>query len=136
MSNCSMHRSLHADISVLSLFQGGVGKTTIAAALVHDEEVRQSFDRIVLVSVGQEPNVREFQESIHLQLTKQQLPDAAKNDAMVITALRDAAKGMKVLLVLDDVWDPKHEKPLNFIDDRRRQFFPSDIGYYRYFVLR
>ena len=31
-------------------------------------------------------------------------------------AIRSAAKGTNVLLVLDDVWDPKHEKPLNCID--------------------
>jgi hypothetical protein len=32
---------------------GGVGKTTIAAAVVQDEGIRASFDRIVWVSVGQ-----------------------------------------------------------------------------------
>ena len=41
---------------------GGVGKTTIAAALVHDEEVRETFAKIVWVSVGQHPNIRELQE--------------------------------------------------------------------------
>ena len=34
----------------------------------------------------------------------------------MFNALRDAAKGRSVLLVLDDVWDPQHEKPLNCID--------------------
>ena len=44
---------------------GGVGKTTIAAALIEDEDIRKSFDRIVWVSVGQEPDIRELQDSIH-----------------------------------------------------------------------
>ena len=95
---------------------GGVGKTTIAAALVHDKEIRRGFQRIVWVSVGQEPDMRELQESVHLQLTKAQIPESAKTAAMVHNALRDAAKGLNVLLVLDDVWEPQHEKPLNCID--------------------
>ena len=51
--------------------QGGVGKTTIAAALVADVEILSSFEKIVWVSVGQEPDFRELQDSIHHQLTKQ-----------------------------------------------------------------
>ena len=56
-----MHRPRYASLTVLTLIQGGVGKTTIAAALVHDEVVRASFENIVWVSVGQEPDIRELQ---------------------------------------------------------------------------
>ena len=37
-------------------------------------------------------------------------------DDKVVKELKAAAKGMKILLILDDVWDAKHEKPLNIID--------------------
>ena len=90
--------------------QGGVGKTTIAAALVHDEEIRASFEKIVWVSVGQEPDIRELQESIHGQMTGEVIPPSAATPELVQKALRDAAATSKTLLVLDDVWDPKHEK--------------------------
>lgn len=93
-----------------------MGKTTIAAALVNDEETRSSFEKIVWVSVGQEPDIRELQDSMHHQLTEQHFPDSVKTDADAMTALRNAAKTSNILLVLDDVWDPKHEKPLNCID--------------------
>ena len=95
---------------------GGVGKTTIAAALVHDDQIRAAFSKIVWVSVGQEPDIRELQEAIHEQLLEKGITDSANTPSLVSTALRNAAKGVKVLLVCDDVWDPKHEKPLNCID--------------------
>ena len=85
-------------------------------AVVLDEEIRSSFEKIVWVSVGQEPDIRELQNSIHFQLTESFLPEDKSHETEIMQALRNAAKGLKVLLVLDDVWDPKHEKPLNFID--------------------
>ena len=94
---------------------GGVGKTTIAAALVHDDEVRAQFDKIVWVSVGQEPDIRELQESIHVQLLEEEMPENIRSPELVATTLRNAAKE-KVLLVCDDIWDPKHEKLLNCVD--------------------
>ena len=83
---------------------------------MRNEEIRNSFVKIVWVSVGQEPNIRELQNSMHFQMTKSFLPEDKTHDQEVLQALRDAAKGQVVLLVLDDVWDPKHEKPLNCID--------------------
>ncbi len=95
---------------------GGVGKTTLAVALVHDEGIRRSFEKILWVSVGQEPDIRELQDSLHHQITKQHLPPAARSAADVVTALRDAARGKRTLLVLDDVWEAKYEKALSCID--------------------
>ena len=107
---------LYIPIIAASSQQGGVGKTTIAAALVHDHDIRTSFDKIVWVSVGQEPDIRELQSSIHFQLTSAHFPDSVKREDEAVKALRDAAKDCNLLLVLDDMWDPKHEKPLNCID--------------------
>ena len=39
---------------------GGVGKSILAAALVNDREVRASFDKVLWVSVGQTPDVRQL----------------------------------------------------------------------------
>ena len=93
-----------------------MGKTTIAAAVVQSDEIRSSFEKIVWVSVGQEPDIRQLQDSMHHQLSEQHFSESVKTDDDAFTAVRNAAKGSKVLLVLDDVWDPKHEKPLNCID--------------------
>ena len=80
-----------------------MGKTTIAAALVNDEEIRSSFEKIVWVSVGQEPDIRELQDSMHHQLSKQHFQDNISTNADAFTAVRDVAKGVKTLLVLDEV---------------------------------
>ena len=95
---------------------GGAGKTTITAALVRDKDIRTAFSIIVWASLGQQPDVRELQNSIHMQLTNAPIPDSAKTKAERRDALRIAAYVKSVLLVLDDMWDPKFEKELNCID--------------------
>ena len=97
--------------------QGGVGKTTMAAMLVNDPLVRQAFDRIGWVSVGQTPNIMEVQRSLFAQLTGAPMP--SKDSASVETQLEDlqtACKGKRLLVVLDDVWDRIHERQLNCVD--------------------
>jgi hypothetical protein len=93
---------------------GGVGKTTITALLVHEPDVRSSFEKIVWVSIGQEPDVRELQNSIHFQLCNYNLPEHEAHETAQV--LKDAAAGTELLLVLDDVWDSAMEKPFNCID--------------------
>ena len=66
--------------------------------------------------VGQEPDIRELQESVHGQLEGEAIPASATTPELVQKALRDAAKGSKILVVLDDIWIPIHEKLLNCID--------------------
>ena len=68
---------------------GGVGKTTIAASLVHEHDVQSSFDKICWVSLGQDPAVRDVQNSIHFQLRKHMLPEHAKEQIEVVQALKD-----------------------------------------------
>jgi Mrp family chromosome partitioning ATPase len=99
---------------------GGVGKTTIAAALVNDEDVLAYFERVVWESLGQEPDIRECRSSIHFQLTDRELPETVTTDREIQAVIQNAAKDINVLLVLDDVWDPQHEKALNFIDPNNR----------------
>ena len=40
---------------------------------MHEVEVRSSFEKIVWVSVGQEPDIRELQGSIYYQLAAEEL---------------------------------------------------------------
>ena len=90
---------------------GGVGKTTIAVALVNSnsnylvpygnfrklpqaeqvalvnaEEILRFFDYVTWVSLGQDPDFRELQSSVHFQLTNKELPDSAKTDREAATA--------------------------------------------------
>ena len=86
---------------------GGVGKTTAAVALVNDDEVRAAFEKILWVSVGQEPNVRELQASLLAQIEERTLSVEVANDK-VSGEVKKASKGLKILLVLDDVWEAKY----------------------------
>ena len=79
-----------------------LGKTTVAVKVVNEDEVRAAFEKILWVSVGQEPDVRELLGSLMKQLNEQTLkPDLSDNDALV--EVKKAAKDLKCLLVLDDV---------------------------------
>ena len=94
---------------------GGVGKTIMAAALARDEEVRIAFDRICWVSVGQEPDVPALQQALHIQLLNRPMADAP-DPRVALGALKEAARDLAVLLVLDDVWSASQTLPLNFVD--------------------
>ena len=89
---------------------GGFGKTTLAVALCHDEDIITAFDDGVLwVTLGQKPNVL-------LELTK--LYAAFTGDRPSFVDVDDAAVHLSAhldskscLLVIDDVWDKHHVEP-------------------------
>ena len=125
-ANFALHRWHRRSTSLTSKRQksktsahgmGGVGKTTVACALVHDEEILSSFEKVVWVSVGLESNIRELQDSIYEQVVGMAIPATATSPGLVLKALADGARRSKILLVLDDVWDARHEKSLNCIDN-------------------
>jgi hypothetical protein len=79
---------------------GGIGKTTISTWLVRRDDVRQQFDAIAWLPLGQTPSVVKCQDLLHLQLTGSELaaelgPDERREK------LRQAMLGVKLLLVLD-----------------------------------
>ena len=85
---------------------GGLGKTTLAAATVRDEEVRRHFSRIGFASAGQEPATMELQRVLFLQYTGTAME--VKADASISSQrqmLAESAEGQRWLLVLDDVSD-------------------------------
>jgi len=95
---------------------GGVGKTLSAAALCRDPEIGFAFESICWVSLGQEPEPFQLLKSLHVQLVGASLPDSASEARLALEALLAAAKGRRVLLVLDDVWSAEHAPPLSFVD--------------------
>ena len=67
--------------------------------------------------MGLEPNIRELQDSIYEQVVGMAIPATATSPGLVLKALADGARRSKILLVLDDVWEARHEKSLNCIDN-------------------
>ena len=128
---------------------GGIGKTTVAtcalsvciackmaqhckrpthnspsclcmlSGLTRQEATRKQFEYILWAPLGQDPNLPALQQLLYIQLTGSsfegdQTPETKQE------LLRQAMVGKNVLLALDDMWEPSHEKLLNFIDDTTR----------------
>ncbi len=89
---------------------GGFGKTTLATALCHDEDVIQSFDDgIIWVTLGQTPNVLNGLITVYAALTGERPGFASEDDAAF--QLGQKLEDRTCLLVVDDVWDESHLRP-------------------------
>jgi WD40 repeat protein len=87
---------------------GGFGKTTMAAAVCHDERVRAAFGDGVLWLQFAETTTRDGALALlHDQIGLLDPQAHAANDVGAASAqLRALLAGRAVLLVLDDVWSP------------------------------
>lgn len=89
---------------------GGIGKSTLAAALTHDPEIQDYFpDGVLWATLGQQPDLLS-----HLSRWIQELGDYDFKPTTIDTAsmhLRTLLYDKAVLLVVDDVWSPDHFEP-------------------------
>ena len=89
---------------------GGIGKSTLAAALAHDPEVQDRFpDGVLWATLGQQPELM-----THLSDWVQWLGDSNFKPLSVEATsghLRTRLDQKAALLVVDDVWDPDHVPP-------------------------
>lgn len=96
---------------------GGSGKTVTATALLFDLSIRSQFDAVVFLPFGQDPLLKELQKTMHLQLTGKIL-DVSLDAEEILAALQSAARGRKVLCVLDDIWTKEAFHPFcRLLDD-------------------
>jgi WD40 repeat protein len=98
--------------AVVLLGAGGFGKTTLARAVCHREEVQDAFDEGVLwVTLGQAPkNLVGLVEDLIYTLSGER---PGFTDLLpATTRLGELLEGRDVLLVIDDVWNEAHLRPL------------------------
>jgi hypothetical protein len=99
-------------IQVLTAMRGwpGVGKTTLAAALAHDQEIQDRFpDGVLWASLGQNPNV--FAELLAWgRALNIQIGDA-QTIAEASSRLTAQLHTRRLLLIVDDVWKAEHVAP-------------------------
>ncbi len=99
---------------------GGIGKTVLAQAICHDEAVQDAFpDGVMWVTIGKNPSnchlleqIRELAKALGDSLEGYDTLYGSENQ------LRMTLKDKSVLIVLDDVWDPRHVK--HFLGDAPR----------------
>jgi len=108
-------------VLVVSAIQGigGIGKSTIAAALMHDRQIQDQFhDGILWTTLGQTPDI--------LAILSGWLQNLGNYDARPATiesassALRSLLYDKKMILVVDDVWEPSHVLPFLISGSRSR----------------
>lgn len=90
---------------------GGYGKTTLAKALCHDEEVQNAFDGGILwVTLGENPGDLTRRVIDLVEVLTGERPGFS--DVNAATArLRELLANRNALLVIDDVWDSVHLTP-------------------------
>jgi hypothetical protein len=96
-------------VQVLTAVRGwpGVGKTSLAAFLANDPDIQTAYEGVLWASLGQEPDLLGAMADWGRWLGNEDLRQAA-NLKEAQTALRSLLRERRMLLVLDDVWDPAH----------------------------
>ncbi|MFL6198033.1 MAG: DUF4062 domain-containing protein, partial [Thermoanaerobaculia bacterium] len=89
---------------------GGVGKTSLAAALAHNPAVQSHFkDGVLWATLGQNPDcLSQLSEWIRLLGDLEYRPTTVPAASVYLRTLLDP---VSALLVVDDVWDAAHAKP-------------------------
>ena len=86
---------------------GGFGKTTLAAALCHDDDIVTNFDGGILwITLGQTPNLIAALGTAYAALTGDRPAFLSIEDAAV--QLDQKLADRSCLVVIDDVWDAEH----------------------------
>ncbi|HYR86543.1 MAG TPA: TIR domain-containing protein [Terriglobia bacterium] len=89
---------------------GGFGKTTLAAAICHDEGIQNAFDDGILwVTLGQKPDIVMGLSALYVALTGERRAFAGEEDAA--WQLAELYADSDCLIVLDDVWNLAHAGP-------------------------
>jgi hypothetical protein len=96
-------------VQVLTAVRGwpGVGKTSLAAFLANDPDIQSVYEGVLWASIGQEPDILGEMAAWGRWLGNDDLRQAA-NLKEAQTALRSLLRERRMILVLDDVWDPAH----------------------------
>jgi hypothetical protein len=89
---------------------GGIGKSTLAAALGYDREVQQRFkDGILWATLGQQPDLLSLLSGWVQALGDYEFRPTTVEAAT--THLRSLLHDKAMLLIVDDAWEPEHAQP-------------------------
>ncbi len=107
---CSRDASGPVAITTALRGAGGFGKTTLAAAICHDDRVLEAFDDGILwVTLGQSPHLLNELAKLYAALTGERPGFVDVDDAA--RELTEKLQSKTCLLVIDDVWHRSHVTP-------------------------
>uniref|UniRef100_A0A6N2MY03 NB-ARC domain-containing protein n=1 Tax=Salix viminalis TaxID=40686 RepID=A0A6N2MY03_SALVM len=96
------------DVDVISLVGlGGIGKTTLAQLAFNDVEVKAHFEKKIWVCVSEAFDEVRIAKAI-LEKLEGSTPNLVELQSL-LERVSQSIKGMRFLLVLDDVWTENHE---------------------------
>ncbi|XP_017979664.1 PREDICTED: probable disease resistance protein At1g61300 [Theobroma cacao] len=108
----------NGDVNMIGLYgMGGVGKTTLAKEV--GNQAKQLFDKVVVVTVSQNPNINNIQDKIadFLDLDFQKKTPEGRAEQLWLR-IKDEKS---ILIILDDVWEELDLKVIGipFGDDHK-----------------
>ncbi len=90
---------------------GGYGKSTLARAVCHNDNIRQVFDNGILwVTLGETPGDLSRHVIDLIEVLSGERPGFTSLEAAVVR-LEELLADREILLVIDDVWNNAHLKP-------------------------
>ncbi|MEW6401000.1 MAG: NB-ARC domain-containing protein [Chloroflexota bacterium] len=98
---------------------GGIGKSTMAAALARDPEIQSAFPHgIFWLAFGQQPNLLNLQAGLANLLETNPHTFLDMRDGR--NQLERLLRGRTCMLILDDVWRSEHAELFNCLDPESR----------------
>jgi len=113
LAACVLDRAREEPIAatVALVGAGGYGKTALARALCHDEDVQNAFDDGILwITLGEKPGDLAARVEDLIFMLSGQRPGFAGVEA-ASASLAELLADRDILLVVDDVWDAAHLEP-------------------------
>ncbi|KAH0715649.1 hypothetical protein KY284_008554 [Solanum tuberosum] len=103
---------------------GGLGKTTLAKAVYHDERVKNHFGLKAWYCVSEPYDALRITKGLLQEIGKFDSKDVHNNLNQLQVKLKESLKEKKFLIVLDDVWNDNY----NEWDDLRNLFVQGRMG--------